>query len=348
MKIAQQDDSFRLQSDMRQFGGLLMLLSFCLLIMPLANIVSAFGPTGANSKDPSTIPFWGMIAGLCVFVTGVMGVFAGYMATVHDWSHRYLNITLMIIIQTAWIGYITDMTAVGRASKLPAEMNGFIPLAYDPEDIDVKFVGSMGILGIMCYGFAFVGPMAFMVWSLNAYTTGKTDSHGGNYFKGRMDCYSGALVLAGCVEFLLGVWCQARFDMNVLEDGPVTVAFFVVTYPGISIYIGLLQMINGIWGIARARGYLQIKNNIYQVSLGFQWINVLVLQDIVQLSYSSGGMLAPVAPTLAAWTLGLSLMPAYLDHKMSTLPETFPDDYYKATVFPISSVNVSEEIESDV
>ena len=140
---------------------------------------------------------------------------------------------------------------------------------------------------------------------------------------------------------LLGVWCQARLGMNVLEDGPVPVAFFVVTYPpGILIYVGLLQMINGIWGIARARGYLQIKNNIYQVSLGFQWINVLVLQDIVQLSYSSWGMLAPVAPTLAAWTVGLSPMPAYLDHKMSTLPETFPDDYYKATVFPISSIEV--------
>ena len=102
---------------------------FCLLILPLANIVSAFGPTGANSKDPGTITFWGMTAGFCVFVTaGVKWVFAGYMAMVHDRSHRYFNITLMIAIQTAWIGYITDMTAVGRGSQLPVEMNGSILL----------------------------------------------------------------------------------------------------------------------------------------------------------------------------------------------------------------------------
>ena len=60
MKIHQQeqndDTAFRFQSDKRQFGGLLMLLSLCTVIMPLANIVSAFGPNGANSKDPSTIP----------------------------------------------------------------------------------------------------------------------------------------------------------------------------------------------------------------------------------------------------------------------------------------------------
>lgn len=307
-----------------------MLLSFCLLIMPIANIASAFGPTGANSKDPSSIPFWGTVAGLCVFITGTMGVLVGYMATVHDWSHRYLTIPLMVAIQTAWVGYITDLVAVSKGSKMPAETNGFIPLAYDPEDIDVKFVGSMGIIGIMCYGFAFVGSMAFMVWSLHAYATGEPGSHGGNYYRGRMSLYSKILAVAGLVQFLLGVWCQARFDMNILEDGPVTVAFFVITYPGISIYIGLFQIFNGIWGIARARGYLQVENvqNIYQLSLAFQWINVLVLQDLVQISYAPGGMLAPVAPTVAAFTLGLSLMPAYLDHKMVSLPEEFEEGYY--------------------
>ena len=105
MKIHQQqqndDTAFRFQSDKRQFGGLLMLLSLCTVIMPLANIVSAFGPNGANSKDPSTIPFWGIVAGLCVFVFGVTGVLTGYMATVHDYSNRFLNIFLMIAIQTA-------------------------------------------------------------------------------------------------------------------------------------------------------------------------------------------------------------------------------------------------------
>ena len=118
------------------------------------------------------------------------------------------------------------------------------------------------------------------------------------------------------------------------EDGPVDVAFFIVTYPGISMYLCLLQMANGVWGIVRAQDGENKNSNgnrnvpIYQLSLGFQWINVLILQDIVQIAYLPAGMLAPVAPFLACWSLGLTLMPAYLDHKMATLPEAFPEDYY--------------------
>lgn len=356
MKIPQQqqqkdDTAFRFQSDMRQFGGLLMLLSFCTVVMPLANIVSAFGPNGANSKDPSTIPLWGTVAGLCVFVFGVTGVLTGYMATVHDYSNRYLNIFLMIAIQTAWIGYITDMVAVGQASQLPAATNAFIPLEYNPEDVDVKFVGAMGILGIMVYGFGFVGSMSFMVFSLHAYTTGKPESRSGSYFSGRMVTYSSVLAVAGLVQFLLGAWCQGRFEMNVLgeDGGPVAVAFFIITYPGISMYIGLLQMVNGIWGITRAQENNKNKKNsipIYQLSLGFQWINVLVLQDIVQIGYLPGGMLAPVAPFLACWSLGLTLMPAYLDHKMATLPETFPEDYYYYGAGAIAAISDVEHSSS--
>ena len=144
-----------------------------------------------------------------------------------------------------------------------------------------------------------------------------------------MVTYSSVLAVAGLVQFLLGAWCQGRLEMNVLgEDGPVAVAFFIVTYPGISMYIGLLQMTNGVWGIVRAQDGENKNSNgnrnvpIYQLSLGFQWINVLVLQDIVQIGYLPGGMLVHVAPFLACWSLGLTLMPAYLDHKMATSPET--------------------------
>jgi len=325
MKIAQ--NSFRFQSDKRQFGGLLMLLSFCLIVMPLASIAGAFGPDGANTTDASTIPFWGMFGGLCIFITGVAGVITGYMAAVHDWSHWHLTVFLKFAVQTAWISYMTDMVAVGQGAKLPAAMNMFIPMTYSPEDADVKFVGAMGVISILCYGFAFAGSMAFMVWGLHAYNIGMPESHNGNYFKARIPFYSGVLAVAGLAQFLLGAWCQGRFDMDVLEKGPVKVAFLVVVYPGISMFIGLLQFINGVWGIARSLGYFQIKN-VYQFSMAFQWIMVLALQNIAQIAYLPGGTAAPVAPTLAAFSLSLTLFPAYLDYKISTLPDTLPHDYY--------------------
>ena len=340
--------AYRFQSDTRQYGALLMVLSLCTVIMPLANIVSAFGPNGAMATDPSTIPLWGLVAGCCVFVFGVTGVLTGYMATVHDYSNRYLNIFLMIIIQTAWIGYITDMVAVGMAARQPAESNGFIPLGYEPDDADVAFVGAMGVIGIMVYGFGFVGSMAFMVWSIHSYTTHHPEERSGSYFKGRMVTYSSVLAIAGLVQFLLGIFCRARFSRNALgEHGPIAVAFFIVSYPGISMYVGLLQVFNGFWGIARAYNGAQNNTTIpfYQLSLAFQWINVLVLQDIVQIAYLPAGMLAPVAPFLACFSLGLTLMPAFLDHKMNTLPETFSEDFYGESV-AMSDVEENSSFES--
>jgi hypothetical protein len=43
---------------------------------------------------------------------------------------------------------------------------------------------------------------------------------------------------------------------------------------------------------------------------------------------SRGANMAATAPSFAAFSLPLTLMPAFLDHKRTTLPKTFSDDYY--------------------
>lgn len=137
-------NNLRYQSDRRQIGGLLMILGFCYIIQPQAGLVSGFGPEGSLATDPSTIPFWGLVAGFCLWITGMTAVLTGYLVTVHDWSHEYLTLTLIVFIQTAWIPYITDMTMIGKLSRLPAEENMFIPQAYNPTDGNVKLVGAIG------------------------------------------------------------------------------------------------------------------------------------------------------------------------------------------------------------
>lgn len=345
-----QTTAYRFQSDVRQIGGLLMLVSICCLVMPLANISKAFEPTGPVTRDPSTIPFWGMVAGICVFIFGTTGVLAGYMAAVHDYSHKYLNYFLMAIIQTAWIGYITDMVAVSQASQATPEDNGFIPLEYEPTSTDVRFVGAMGVIAIMIYGFGFVGSVAFMVWSLHTYTTNNASDRSGSYFKGRMMTYSVFLAIGGLVQFLLGCWCSARFEVNTAEIGPVAVAFLIVSFPGISVYVGLLQLMNGVWGIARSMGIGLMENTsipVFQLSIAFQWLSVIVLQNLVQIAYLPGGNAAAVVPFLACFSLGLNLMPAFLDHKSNTVPDTLPDDYYGEMMQSVGQEKV-KDVEQDV
>jgi hypothetical protein len=77
----------------------MMILGFCAIIFPAANIVSGFGPNGANNTDPSEIPLWGLIGGFCFFINGILSVLLGYLVVVHDWSHRYLTQFLMLTLQ---------------------------------------------------------------------------------------------------------------------------------------------------------------------------------------------------------------------------------------------------------
>ncbi|CAB9506973.1 expressed unknown protein [Seminavis robusta] len=321
-------ENYRLQSDRRQFGGLMMILGFCAIIQPLGGIVSSFGPDGALTTDPSEIPFWGMIAAFCLFTNGVVAVIIGYMSTVHDWSHRYLTAFSVLIIQTAFIPYITDMTAVGKGATASLEEQQFIPSDYEPTETDVKFVGAMGILGIATYGFAFVGAISFMAFCLHAYNTGTPEQRSGAYFEGRMGLYSFILALGGLAQLMLGAYCRVKFDNAVYREGIVHVAMFFVSYPTISMCVGLIQVFTGIWGVFRSVGYHSGPNDYYyQIILTAQWVAVLTLQVVAQIAYAPEGELALAAPTVAAMSLGINLMPAFLDQKMRTLPAQFDANY---------------------
>uniref|UniRef100_A0A7S4AXC9 Uncharacterized protein n=1 Tax=Pseudo-nitzschia australis TaxID=44445 RepID=A0A7S4AXC9_9STRA len=320
-------DTYRFQSDARQFGGLLMLLSFAALINSMSGIISAYGPNGAVVTDAKEPPFWILFSYFCQFIWATVGAFTGYMACVHDYSSKWINVFLMVAIQTIWIGYITMMVMAGQGAREDVFTNPFVPPVYNPKPADIRFIGAMGIFGVICYGIGFAGSIAFMIWGLQSYTM-NTKSHSGDYFKGRMYFYSSILAIAGMIQFLLGCVVRGQYGDSLFRYGPVTCVFWVITYPGINIFIGLIQMFNGVWGIARAMGMCNFGAlHFFQWSLALQWVFVLVLQDLVTSAYW-GTSMAVYGPMLATWSLGLTLMPAYLDHKHQSLPETFPVYYY--------------------
>ena len=49
----------------------------------------------------------------------------------------------MVLIQGAWIAYITEMVNVGQMAGLGVLENQFIPLLYSPTTRDIRFVGAM-------------------------------------------------------------------------------------------------------------------------------------------------------------------------------------------------------------
>ena len=113
------------------------------VIQSIRNVVSAFGPDGAINTDAGEIPFWAMIGAFCLFINGICGVILGYMACVHDFSHPYLTLGMIVIIQTAWIPYMTDMSNLGMMADNDPSMQGLIPAGHNPTQGDVRFVSAM-------------------------------------------------------------------------------------------------------------------------------------------------------------------------------------------------------------
>jgi hypothetical protein len=321
--------SMRYQSDMRQIGALLMVTGILAIVQPLASIAALIGPDGTTAS--SGIPFSALFAGVCLVSIGFLSVFTGYNQIVHDWGNKNITGALMILTQTAFIPYFTGMVEVGRAARTGM---AFIPADYNPTESQVHFVGAMGILGIMSYGFTFVGSISFMQFSLYAYQAGKPESRPSKYYNGRMAFYTGMLFVAGLSQLLLGSFLASNFgEGGSLPFGPIAVKMYVVNFPAISILVGLVQICNAVWGFVRSRGLLIGGSNssnisLFQVSMFAGWFLQVTLQIITQVSYSVGGTFAPAAPTVFCLSFGLNLMPAFLDFKMRNTPETILPEFY--------------------
>ena len=120
---------------------------------------------------------------------------------------------------------------------------------------------------------------------------------------------------------------------------------YIVHFPGINIFVGLIQLLTGIFALLRRYGIMNNgkDDNRLQYCACFMWLCMLSMQILTQVGYAPEGMLAPAAPTIACLSLGISLMSAYLDYKMRNTPEELPDDYYGFTEEHEKSPAVDDE-----
>ena len=339
----------RFKADVRCFGGLLLVLGAMTTVNPLANVAAAITP---GMLPTAGIPLWALIAGIAVTIIGTLAMLVGYLALVHDYGRRTLTGALMVITQLAWIPYIVDMTATGRGARSDPAENPFIPTAYNPTSFDVKFIGAMGVLSIMGYGFGFLGSLSFMEFSLFAYQSGKPQDRSGVYYRGRMSFYMLLLTLVGFTQLCVGSISLSIAGSGPLGNGPIAVAAYVVFFPEITIFIGLLQLVMGLWGMARRFGYLVggTDDNSYQIAMAFTWCCVLSMMVMTQVSWADGGTIAGAAPTIATLTFGIHLLPAFLDFKARSTPDVLPEDYYgvagPAEVDPEEQYSPSKKMEA--
>jgi hypothetical protein len=331
----------RFKADSRTFAGLLLLLGAMAAVNPLANVAAGISP-GENPTEG--VPLWALIAGIGQAIIGTVAMLVGYMSLVHDYGDRRLTGFLIIITQFAWVPFMVDLSATGMGTVADPSENPFIPAVYNPTVTDVRFVGSMGILAILAYGTGFLGSVSFMEFSLFAYQSGKASERPASYYRSRMNLYMFLLGLAGMTQMLLGIYALSAFGSGPLEP-PVAVAVYVVHYPELAIFVGLIQLIMGIWGMARRFGVMNggADDHSFQIGMAITCLFVLSMMVMTQVSWAAGGMLAPAAPTIATLVFGLHAITAFLDFKARSTPEEITAEYYGAD----NSISGTEIVSKD-
>lgn len=316
----------RFKADVRMFGGLLLVVGAAATFSPLANVAAGITP---GSLPTGGLPLWGLISGLIVATIGSFGMLVGYLTLVHDYATRPLVGSLIALTQLAWIPFLTELSGLGMAATEDPSMNQFIPPQYNPSAADVSFVGAMGLMAAFAYGLGLLGTLGFAEFSLFSYVSGKPGDRSAGYYRGRMTLYMFMLGLAGLTQLLLGLYTLSDIGSGPL-DAPVSAAMYVVYFPELSIFVGLVQLLMGIWGMARRFGVMTggANDHSFQIGMAVTWIFVLSMTVMTQIAYAPGDELAAAAPSTATLVLGLHILPTFLDYKARTTPEELPHDYY--------------------
>ena len=285
---------------------------------------------GGNPTATEGISLGLLIGSLFILAVGLSGALVGYLQIVHDYSNTFMTTWMVVIVQTAWIPYLAEMSDIGMNAAKGRPMFGLVQ--GDTSDSDVWFYGAMGILGVFSYGFCFLGSLALLCFSLYAYQVGKPGDRARGYYRSRLCVYSFMVFVAGLAQLMLGAYTLANISKGPISGPAPSVAMFTITYPEISVTVGLVYMLNGLWGIFRS--YKNPTDDYFPMSLAFQWLLTVTLTILTQIAYLPGEQMAAALPTRGCLMLGAHLMPAFLDYKARTTAEVVDAGCYALNSAP--------------
>jgi hypothetical protein len=186
----------------------------------------------------------------------------------------------------------------------------------------------MGVLGIVGWYVGLFGSLSLIVFALHAFQSGNPDSRNKAFYQSRLVFYSVFSLLAAGSQLLLGVYVVGNFGTGPLQN-PIAVAMYLIVYPELSIVCGSVQALMALFGFARAAGVIsQPDNHLYQWMALLSWFVTMAGPVMAQVYCLPAGDEAGRAPSLTVLSVGLHLLPAFLDFKMRNLPYVFPPDFY--------------------
>lgn len=221
-------------ADRRQLGGLMILLGTCATVEPITDFSYFLGT--ADFPSASALQIASFAAGALQIIFGSLATIVGYLSLIHDYGNAKLSGALLVLIQAAWVPFVTRIYSLVIETSSPYEIdtkefqtsdgqvvseefvsNIFIPEEYLPTTRDVQTVGSMAIIGEISYMTAFYGALALTAFATYSFDAGKPTSRDARFYRGRLLFYSFVVAVAGLSQLLLGAYILIEFGGGPLH-----------------------------------------------------------------------------------------------------------------------------------
>lgn len=197
----------------------------------------------------------------------------------------------------------------------------------DNPSSDVQFYFAMGILKMFFLCFLLYGSLGLTLFNLYAFQTEKGHTKNAGYYRKRLVFYSFMYCGHGIFPFLVqGVKVYLDNEDILPAKSPIiAVVGQPITHPEITIAMGVIFTLIGIWGMARGLGLAPNDNRYFQFAVGFGYMAYVATIILTEFSIARANGTSSMAAVVA---INAHLILAYLDQKAGTVPEEMDEDYY--------------------
>jgi hypothetical protein len=322
----------RSRSDMMQIGGLLCILGIGAVHSALAmTSIIIDGGIGLSQINGFKLPV--LVSTLIQVMFGMYATLVGFSTLVatpiSDIAHTMARI-LAVVVNLGPIAFILVLIRLVEGAMEGPAYYQFIPDVLSPTQLQVYFVVAMGIVGMVSVRLSLTGGLTCLALGLNAHLGGQGVDMYRRRFVIRLAYFSLLQVIGGFSQFALGVFLAASYGWGPYSQA-VHVLIYTVFFPSLAIFVGASQILWGMYGFARAVGWVKIRSrddNRFMLATLVTWLVTMILQVIVQPAYGGGMAFLAEIPAYAAVYIPSFVMPAWLEYMLRVSPDRIDPSYY--------------------
>jgi len=328
--------NIRYDTEVRQIGGIMMALSMSIAVYPLLDATSRISldiqdnPLYNGDSDNAALN-WALLTGdIFVVILGLLGMAIGFMALT-DGGIVFVTVIGLIWEQTAFVDWIAKMYALSEYAYKDIRNNPSSDIQYmdihNNPSSDIQFSFSMQILRMIFLGVLRFGSLGLALFVLYSFQAGKGHLKNASYYRKRLVFYSFMYCAHGIFPYLVqGTKIYLDFKKVLpVKAPPVNVVRYSITHPEITMGIGAIFTLVGIYGMARGLGLAPNDNRYFQLAVFAAY--VAYLAAIVLTEFSIAGQ-SHMATTAGVDLLNGHIILSFLDQKAKTVPEQMDEDYY--------------------